>query len=240
MPQPTPNTTVKQKPNKNPAFSTQLYLRIAEIHDDTLVLKNGGLRAILEVGSVNMNLKSEQEQNALVAGYQGFLNALEFPVQLVARSKKLDISDYLASVQEQGKKQKNGLLKRITAEYMEYVRRLVEFADIMEKHFYIVVPQDPLRAQPTTPAHKFWGFIRPADTKPAFLQRRKEFGDQVRKLNSRVDSVMNGITNIGLPARRLATPELIRLFYDIYNPHTARNQKVGNMHQLNLANEHGM
>ena len=89
-------TSVKNsKITDGPTLSTQTYLRISEIRENTLVLKNGGLRAILKVSSINFNLKSEDEQNAIIYSYQGFLNTLEEPIQIVIRSKKLDIDNYL-------------------------------------------------------------------------------------------------------------------------------------------------
>lgn len=226
--------TVHQAKNKNPQISTQMYLRIAEIHDDVVVLKNGGLRAALEVDSVNVNLKSEDEQNSLVQSYQGFLNSLEFPVQIVVRSKKLDISGYLAKLKETGKKQTNDILKSQIAEYAEYVRRLVEFTDIMEKQFYIVIPYDPPRAKTTNIFQSFWNFIHPADTTSAFRQRKNEFGKIVKNLNQRIDSVRAGLENCSLNSKRLSTPELIKLFYNIYNPLTARNEKVEDPSELDL------
>lgn len=226
--------TVHQSSHKNAAQSTQLYLRIAEIHDDTVALKNGGIRAVLEVGSVNVNLKSEEEQNALVASYQNFLNSLEFPIQIVVRSKKLDISNYLEKLKEAGKKQRNDLLKSQVAEYSEYVRRLVEFADIMDKSFYVVIPFDPPRSKTFNVFQNFWNYIHPADSEGSFRQRKKEFGDIAKKLNQRVETVTGGLENCGLTVRRLDTPELIRLFYGIYNPLTARNEKAENIENLDL------
>ena len=90
---------------KTPLASTQTFLKIAEIRDDTVILKNGGLRSILKVSSINFNLKSEEEQNAIIYSYQGFLNTLEFPIQMLIRSKKLDIDNYLESLKKTGEKQ---------------------------------------------------------------------------------------------------------------------------------------
>ncbi|MFH1375046.1 MAG: hypothetical protein ABIH35_00030 [Patescibacteria group bacterium] len=226
--------TIHQSSHKNAQQSTQLYLRIAEIHDNTVVLKNGGIRAVLEVDSVNVNLKSEEEQNALVASYQNFLNSLEFPIQIVVRSKKLDISNYLDKLKEAGKKQRNDLLKGQIAEYSEYVRRLVEFTDIMEKSFYVVIPFDPSRSGTLNIFQNFWNYIHPADSEGSFRQRKKEFGDIAKKLNQRVDVVTGGLENCGLSVRRLETPGLIRLFYGIYNPLTARNEKAEHIEDLDL------
>ncbi len=225
---------IHQSAYKDPQSSTQLYLRIGEIHDNTVVLKNGGMRAVLEVDSVNVNLKSEDEQNALMFSYQGFLNSLDFPIQIVVRSKKLDISGYLGNLKQAGKKQTNELLKNQIAEYSEYIRRLVEFADIMEKSFYVIVPYDPLRAKSLNPFQSFWNFVHPEDNVSAFSQRRKEFTKLNKKLEQNLEQVMGGLENCGLKSKRLGTSELIQLFYGIYNPLTARNEKVEHPEEIDL------
>jgi len=138
--------TVKNK-KSSPQISTQMYMRIAEIHDDVVVLKNGGIRAILKATSINFNLKSEQEQNALIAGYQAFLNTLDFPVQIVIRSKKMDIDLYIEKLRKLAETQTNPLLKQQTFEYADFIQKLVEYADIMSKEFYVVVPYNPFRAE---------------------------------------------------------------------------------------------
>ncbi|MFH0776678.1 MAG: hypothetical protein V1936_03655 [Patescibacteria group bacterium] len=226
--------SVHQSTHKDPAGSTQLYLRIAEIHDDVVVLKNGGLRAVLEVDSVNVSLKSEDEQNSLAYSYQNFLNSLEFPIQIVVRSKKLDISNYLSKLKTAGKKQTNEILKNQIGEYSEYVRRLVEFADIMEKSFYVVVPYDPVSAMSVSLFQNFWNFIHPGDTMSAFEKRKKDFLDLNKKLEQNVEQIEGGLENCGLKTKRLSTGELIELFYGIYNPLTARNEKVKDVTEVDL------
>lgn len=218
--------SIHQAKSKVAAQSTQIYLRIAEIHDDVVVLKNGGLRSVIEVSSVNVNLKSEEEQNALVYAYQNFLNSLEFPIQIVVRSKRLDVSGYLVRLTEIGKKQSNELLRNQVFEYIEYIRRLVEFADIMQKNFYVVIPYDPPRSKSTTVFQKFWRYLHPADSAAAFRQRKREFGEVAKKLNQRTENIVTNLENVGLKTKRLTTPELIQMFYTIYNPLTARNEKV--------------
>src|SRR3989338_8598088 len=110
-----PSTTmskdsVRQK-KTSPSLSTQLFLDIAEIKDNVVVLKNGGIRAILQTTSINFNLKSEEEQNAIIYGYQSFLNSLEFPIQIVVRSRKLDLERYLVKLESQTKNLTNILLQ---------------------------------------------------------------------------------------------------------------------------------
>lgn len=207
------------------SMSTQTHLKIAEIRDNVIVLKNGGIRAILRTSSINFNLKSEPEQNAIIYGYQGFLNSLEFPIQISIRSKKLDIDDYIEQVKKLGAKQENQLLKDQTYEYAAYIGRLVEYADIMEKEFFVIVPYDPGRAAGTNKFQSFFERIAPKDTYTEVKKRHAEFVNLRKGLNQRVNIVKSGLENCGLKVEQLNTMELIDLFYRSYNPNTSRNQK---------------
>ncbi len=221
-----PNSESVRKGGNTSATSTQLHLRIAEIRDNTVVLKTGGLRAVLKVSSLNFNLKSEQEQNAIMYSYQSFLNTLEFPVQILIRSRKLDLDKYIDKMHGLADKQKNALLQKQTNDYIDYVQRLIEYADIMEKEFYCVVPMDPSRAQGKTFIQKFWDRMHPADSVQSIMYRHKEFDDLKKTLNQRVTTVATGLEGCGLKTQELTTSELIALYYQIYNPLTSRNQKV--------------
>jgi hypothetical protein len=221
--------SVKQSQSKkNPSSSTQIYLRISEIRDNTLVLKNGGLRSVLRVSSINFNLKSEEEQNAIIYSYQSFLNTLEFPIQIVIRSKKLDIDEYLDKLKKIGEKQTNPLLQTQTYEYIEYIAKLVEYADIMEKDFLVVVPVDPFRAQKPNIVQKFLQNLNAKDSYDSVKRRHLEFEELRKTLTQRSSSVKIGLENCGLKADELTTKELIELFYNIYNPSVARFEKVKN------------
>ena len=164
--------TVRTSKKTPPMAATQTYLRFGEIRDETIVLKNGGLRSVLAVDAVNMYLKNEDERNALVSGYQQFLNSLEFPVQMIARSKKMDIGPYLRTLKGLEIKQKNDLMKKQVARYTSYIEELVTVADIMKKEFYVVVPLDPFRAKNKTAIEKLWQFIHPGDSTTAFNRRK--------------------------------------------------------------------
>lgn len=206
--------------------STQTNLRIGEIRDNILILKNGGARAILKTSSINFNLKSEQEQNAIIYSYQGFLNSLEFPIQILVRSKKLDIDNYIEQVTALGQKQTNRLLQDQTLEYAQYVKKLVEYADIMEKEFYVIVPYDPGRVQGTGKFGSFFQRLSPKDSYGDVKIRRSEFNNLKKSLLQRVNVVQSGLENCGLKVDILDTMAIIELFYESYNPETSRNQKL--------------
>ncbi len=228
-------TSVKNAKIVNgPTLSTQTYLRISEIRENTLILKNGGLRSVMRVSSINFNLKSEDEQNAIIYSYQGFLNTLEDPIQIIVRSKKLDIDKYLDDLRQRGAKQTNALLQKQTYEYADYIQKLVEYADIMSKEFYVIVPQDPYRAKSPNFLEKFFGFINAKDSYAQIKQRREEFDELKKKLGQKVNSVKIGLENCGLKVDELTTKELIQLFYEINNPVAARYQKGENWDQSDI------
>jgi len=214
--------------------STQLYLKIAEIRDDSVVLKNGGIRSILKVTSINFNLKSDDEQNAIIYSYQNFLNSLEFPIQILIKSKKLDIDNYIDILREIGEKQTNPLLQRQTYEYMDYIQRLVEYADIMEKSFLVVVPYDPFRSVKPNFIQRFFQNMNPKDSFVEVQRRHKEFLQLKKGLNQRVNIVKSGLENCGLQVEQLKTQNLIELFYEIYNPLTSRNQKIDTLEDIKV------
>jgi type IV secretory pathway VirB4 component len=229
MANPAPTTDKKDKSVRGKktgkAASTQRFLPFGEIHDNTLVLKNGGVRSILKTSAINFHLKSEDEQNALIYSYQNFLNSLEFPVQIVIRSKKLDIDLYLQHMHEKAEAQDNPLMRKQTFEYIEYIKKLVEYADIMEKSFYVVVPHDPLRAQSPTGFKRFLWSTQPDDSLADIRMRHREFEKLRKTLGQRVSIVKTGLEQCGLRVEELNTHQIVQLFYQIYNPNTARNQK---------------
>ncbi len=219
---------------KSTVTSTQMHLKIAEIHDDTVVLKNGGLRAIIKTSSVNLHLKSEEEQNAVIFSYQSFLNALEFPIQIVVRSKKLDLDNYIAKLKGIEAKQTNKLLREQTSEYIDYIQKLIEYADIMEKEFYVIIPQDPYRAEKKSFLKTLRDNLNPKDSILKIQQRKNEFAALKKQLTQRVNVTKSGLENCGLHTEVLNTQQLIELFYETYNPLTARNQKLAKIDDLQV------
>jgi type IV secretory pathway VirB4 component len=221
--------TAPGKNNRNKKkTSTQANMRVAEIRDNVVVLKNGGLRTVLKTNSINFNLKSEEEQNAIIYSYQSFLNSLEFPIQILVRSKKLDIDDYIDQVNILGEKQENKLLQEQTFEYAQYIQRLVEYADIMEKQFYVIVPYEPGYAGPSATGvfQSFFQRLSPTSTSGDVKKRHSTFDSYKKSLLQRVGTVKSGLENAGLKVDELNTLELIELFYESYNPLTSQNQKL--------------
>lgn len=220
----------KGKKNRSQTkMSTQTHLRISEIRDNTVILKDGGLRAVIKTTSINFNLKSEEEQNSIIYSYQNFLNSLEFPIQIQVRSKRLDVDNYIEQVKLLGKKQKNKLLQEQTFEYAEYIRRLVEYADIMEKEFYVIIPYTPGATQTPSVIQQFFQKLSPQDSYAEIKKRHKQFNELRKKLTQKVNVVVSGLNNCGLKTKELNTTELVELYYSVYNPNISRTMKLKNL-----------
>jgi type IV secretory pathway VirB4 component len=216
------------------SVSTQQYLNIAEIKDDTVVMKDGTLRAVLLVSSINFALKSEDEQNAVIDSYVRFLNNISFALEIVIQSRELDIENYLEYLRVKEKEQTNKLLKVQTADYIEYIKELTSLGKIMNKRFYVVVPYNPLSDK----RQGFFTLISEA-LKPATVIKLKEktFKNYQEMLSRRVDSVMGGLESMGVAVARLDTQSLIELYYKTYNPETAKNQELVDLNKIRVEQE---
>ena len=213
-----------------PTASTQAYLDIAEIKDDTVILKNGSLRAIVVVSSTNFSLKSSEEQNALIAAYQNFLNGLEFSIQILMHSRKLDIHAYLDKLQAIMQQQTNELLRLQTQEYIEYIGKLIEFASIMTKTFYVIVPLSTETAAEGIIA-KITNLLSPANK---ISSTQQNFDNAREELSKRVNQVAGGLGAMGLKTITLKTEELVELMYNSYNMSNASPIKIKNIDDLEL------
>jgi hypothetical protein len=229
-----PDTVRKRKLPESVAV--QNFLPIAEIKQDCVVLKNGGIRAILEVGSVNFSLKSEDEQMAILSSYQAFVNTIAFPIQVVIRSNKVNVDGYLQNMRALAEKQENPLLKENTLEYCAFIERLIEVGDIMQKRFYIAVPMDGAKKK-TSFLQKYLEWLNPGDTKAKALARQRQFEEMARQMEERVNLLRTGLEEVGLTVQRLKTADLIQLFYSIYNHDLALRQKFSSPDGLKLAGD---
>ncbi|PIR99090.1 hypothetical protein COT87_01315 [Candidatus Collierbacteria bacterium CG10_big_fil_rev_8_21_14_0_10_44_9] len=204
-----------------PTNSTQKYLPIKEVRDGILVLKTGGFRTVLMVNAINFNLKSRDEQEAMMQQYQSFLNGLGFPIQIVVQSRMLNLDDYLTQLDVLSRKQTNDLLHTQTVEYTNFVRELIGVANIMSKTFYLVVPYDTGVELPT--GGLFAGLF---GKKGRPLSLGGKFAEVKTKLMERTSLASSGLAGLGLHNVQLNTQELVELFYTTYNIDTARRQKL--------------
>ncbi|HCC22924.1 TPA: hypothetical protein DF272_01960 [Candidatus Falkowbacteria bacterium] len=214
------------------SHSTQLFLDVAEIKNNTVIMKDGTLRAVVMVSSLNFALKSEDEQDAVVSSYVSFLNYLDFPIQVVIQSRKLDISKYLGRLADREKEISNELLRRQMVNYQAYIKELVELGDIMNKRFFIVVPY---RAVEDTKRGFFSRFGEALTPGKVIKLNQEKFEKYRYTLNQRVEHVKMHISELGLEAVVLDTQGLIELYYNAYNPDVADKQKMPDISKLRLS-----
>ncbi len=212
--------------------TTQRYLPFSEIRDNCVIMKDGSSRMVLRVHAVNFNLKSEEEQDAIIYGYQRFLNSLRFPIQIIVRSLKVDIEGYVQKLKTLAVKQTNPLLQEQTYRYIDFLSNLVDMAQIMRKDFYIVVPYDTdLERSVRDPGmfgifRSFWASITNEETVASIRDRRRR-ADSLKKGNlERVGQIKTALESIGLKSEELKKEELIRLMIDHYNPKLGGDNKL--------------
>ncbi len=222
----------KKLAGPKPGPATQRYLDIAEVREDVVVMKDGTLRAVLLVASINFALKSEDEQNAIIQQYISFMNSLEFPLQIVIQSRRLNIEAYMERLAEAQKNQKNELLKLQIADYRGFVSELVDIGQIMQKQFFVVVPYNPLSDK----SKGFWARLSEAFQPAAIVKlAEKRFRDRKEQLLSRVNGIAGNLQSMGLKSVMLDTQSLIELYYRAYNPELLDSQKMRDVGDLRVS-----
>jgi len=196
--------------------TTQQFLEIDQIRDGILILKNKALRGVLMVSSINFALKSEDEQNAILYQFQNFLNSLDFSCQIVAQSRKLNITGYLEKLKELERDQKNELLKIQTAEYHDFIQQLVETGTILTKTFFVVIPYTVWETEGLSLIGK--KLLKKPKTPTLTEENFQRYKSQ---LWQRMEFVALGLRRCGLQAVPLTTPELIELFWGLHHPKEA-------------------
>ncbi len=209
--------------------STQQAIEIAGIKDGIIVMKDGSYRLVFQVAATNFALKSEQEQNSIIFQYQSFLNSLHFPIQIVISSRRLDLTPYINKIEKTIETQTSDLMKAQTADYIDFLKKLIDLANIMKKTFYVVVPYNPLGVQKIG----FFGSL--FGKKPLFEHLKiseEDFRTHTQKLREEANTVAQGLGSMGLHCFQLNTEQLIELFYLSYNPDEATKEVVKDATQL--------
>jgi len=203
------------------AKSSQEFVPIKEVKNGIIVLKDGGLRAILVASSLNLSLKSADEQIAIINEFQNFLNSLDFSVQISMQSRRLDIRPYLLSLEEVSKKQTEPLLKIQTKEYIEFIKSFTDEVNIMTKTFFIVVPYS------STVFRSSDGFIDKILGSGAQKKQNDgskkavdlaSFEEKRSQLDQRVGVIAGGLARMGIRTSELKTEQVVELFYKTFNP----------------------
>ncbi len=202
--------------NAKAASPTQQFVPVKEIRNGIIVLKDGGYRGVLICSSVNFGLKSADEQHAITLGFQNFLNTLDFSIQIVINSRKMDLRPYLTLLEGKEADQTSELMRIQLREYIEFVRSFADQANIMTKSFYVVVPY----SSHVDAAHAV-GLLRGASAPKAEAQA--SFEEDRAQLEQRLALVASGLAATGVRAVPLGTEEVIELLYRSFNPGELEN-----------------
>ncbi len=221
---------MKNPKNKN-FKATQKNLPISEVRNNTLVMKDGTLRMVTMVSSINFALKSEDEQNAIIQAYMQFLNSIDFPLQIVMQSRKFNIDQYMEKLKKAEKEQINDLLKVQIADYIKFLNDWIEQYNIMTKKFYVVIPYDPLSDK----KRSFWSRASEIISPTSFIKLSdKKFQERRAELLQRSEHVISNLASIGLAAKILDTQQLIELFYISYNPDLLETEKIKELDKIRV------
>ena len=198
------------------AKATQEFVPIKEVRDGIVVLKDGGLRALVLANSTNLSLKSSDEQRATIIQFQSFLNTLDFPIQISIQSRRLDIRPYLLLLENRMKVQNEPLLKLQTKEYMEFIRNFTETVSIMTKSFFVIVPYTQMSIRTDKGVLK--GFFSKKNKQEEKIEEQLDFEEKRSQLEQRVSVIQQGLNRCGIKSAQLGSEEVVEVFYKVFNP----------------------
>lgn len=206
----------------NPS-STQSTLLISELRDGLIIMKDGSFRAVVACKSINYDLMSEPERDGIEYGYKGVLNSLEFPIQILVRSQRIDIAPYLERLADIRRNNDNMLLGVLMDDYINFIDQVSQEANIMDKSFFVIVPyySSPELEKASTQSQNIFNLLFATKTSEITRIDRNTYDKAVTEINNRVQAVIGGLFNIGIHSVRLNTKELAELFYNFNNPDTA-------------------
>jgi len=225
--------TVKTEKKQHPDMSTARHLPFSQIKENIIFMKDDSARVIMRCSTINFLLKNTEEQDSIIISFQRFLNSLHFPIQILVRSTKLDIDWYLWKLNDKAIKQKNPLLQNQTYEYIEYLKKLIEVAQIMKKEFYIIVPYDQIEnasVKDTSllgPFKNFWSSVFDNSVSTLKIRSQNRNFSKVKKwLTSRANTVKTGLENIWIRWEVIEKNELVKFLTDYYNPSLNNFNKI--------------
>jgi len=196
--------------------STQQFVPIQEIRDGVVVLKSGELRSVVMCQAVNLDLKSQDEQTAILLQFQSFLNSLEFSSQIIVSSRRLDIRPYVIKLEKRLEEIEGDLLRIQTREYINFIQKFNETYDVMSKYFYIVIPYGASMSLGSTTG--LLGGLFGKKKEGPTLTEAEAFEEKRTQLEQRVSVITGGLESMGIECKMLDTPALIELYQKTFNP----------------------
>ena len=198
-----------------PTASAQDLLPFKEIREGVIILKSSALRGVLMVSSLNFALKSADEHEAIVFQFQNFLNSLDFPTQIIVQSRRVNLTGYLDKLKDLEKNQTDKLLKIQTADYRQFVARLIRQGTIMNKRFFVVVPYTLAELEISAPIKELFRRKEGVAMSEAIFRRARS------QLYQRMEFLAIGLRRCSLLAAPLTSSELIELLWSLYHPQSA-------------------
>lgn len=225
------SSTTPPKEAKDLRASTQNHLMFTEIKDGIVVMRDGSLRMVVLASSLNFDLKSPQEQDSIEFAYQGFLNGLHFPVQIVIRSRRLDLDKYIEGLEVKQAAEENPLIAGLMEDYIYNIQGLLEQVNIMNKEFYVVVPYyvEMAAKKKDNAGSKLAGLFQ---NNTDSIQTDEVYEQRKRDLIQRTNLVAQGLAQLGVRAAVLGTQEVIELFYTAYNQEEAISQNLTEVNEM--------
>lgn len=193
---------------------TQQFVPVKEVRDGILVLKDGSLASAMLVSSINLSLKSYDEQRAVLLQFQSFLNTLDFPIQIVVQSRRYDVRPYILTLENKLREQIEPLLQVQTREYIQFIQTFTEQVNIMRKSFFVVVPYVPAIISQEKGLGKIFSFLKNKQQSDSVTS----FEEQRNQIEQRMSVVEQGLSRLGLRVAQLETQEVIELLYKTFNP----------------------
>ncbi|HRQ86712.1 MAG TPA: hypothetical protein PLY16_01245 [Candidatus Saccharibacteria bacterium] len=223
-----PNTQKPAAPTPSNPNSTQSTLLLSEIRDSMVIMADGSFRAVVQCQSINFDLMSDAEREGVEFSYQNFLNSLNFPVQIVIRSQRIDIGPYIEKLVTARRNQDNMLLGVLMDNYINFIDVLSQEVNIMDKSFFIVVPFFP-QGTASNVIERSKGFFSSLFAQPKNTITKINAADYQKakdEIKNRIDTVMSGLFQIGIQSAQLDTQSLGKLYYNFYNSDTAVRQPL--------------
>ena len=219
--------------------SSQSLISLQQIKKGVIILKSGSLRSVLEVSGINFDLKSEEEQSSVLMSWRNLINNLDFPLQVVAHSRRVNIESYLNFLQEKIGQETNNLLKLQGEDYHTFIKGLVAGNNIMKKKFYVIVPYDPIMLKTKTilsqiaEAYKILLNLRHQAFSATISLSDESFNQHYQQLMIRQNNIITNLTRMGLQSRPLTTKKLIELFFNSYNPEAFERESINIPEEFN-------
>ncbi len=219
--------------------SSQSLISLQQIKKGVIILKSGSLRSVLEVSGINFDLKSEEEQSSVLMSWRNLINNLDFPLQVIAHSRRVNIESYLNFLQEKIGQETNNLLKLQGEDYYTFIKGLVTGNNIMKKKFYVIVPYDPIMLKTKTilsqiaEAYKTLLNLRHQAFSATIPLSDESFNQHYQQLMIRQNNIITNLTRMGLQSRPLTTKELIELFFNSYNPEAFERESINIPEEFN-------